>query len=185
MEIERYKMIFERKINKELKDKIDEIYIQTKIEEELLSNTIRILGNDFMENNRNKAKLIINNKKYGLKEFLNDKEISSDKIKINMILNKDISNISHIFKNCPKLLEISLYDDTKNIDNEIIYKSEVFNDCDIGYFEDSHEYIYNNFYNNKDDIYSICSEITKREESEVYDYNSVLNDIKNNIMAYQ
>ena len=27
--------------------------------------------------------------------------------------------------------------------------------------------------------------LQKREESEVYDYNSVLNDIKNNIMAYQ
>ena len=30
-----------------------------------------------------------------------------------------------------------------------------------------------------------CRKDTKREESEVYDYNSVLNDIKNNIMAYQ
>ena len=27
--------------------------------------------------------------------------------------------------------------------------------------------------------------LQKREASEVYDYNSVLNDIKNNIMAYQ
>ena len=72
-----------------------------------------------------------------------------------------------------------------HINNEIINKSEVFTDNNIGYFEDSYEYIYNNFYNNKDDIYSICSEFTKREESEVYDYNSILNDIKNNIMAYQ
>ena len=50
-----------------------------------------------MKNNKNKAKLIINNKKYSLKEFVNNKEFN--KMKINMILSKDMSDMSHMFKN--------------------------------------------------------------------------------------
>ena len=63
-----------------------------------------------MKNNKNKAKLIINNKKYALKEFINQKGSSSDEIKINILLNKDLLNISSFFKNCFKLIEFSFKD---------------------------------------------------------------------------
>ena len=49
MEIEIYKMTF--KIQKEMK-------------------ILRILGEDFQENNRNKGKLVINNKKYTLQNVI-------------------------------------------------------------------------------------------------------------------
>ena len=165
MEVERYKMIFTKIINKEIEDKLDTpssiIYINHKIEDEIYSDNIRILGHDFVKNNKNKAKLIINNKKYNLKEFINDKDFKSYKIKINMILSKDISNISHMFKNCAQLLEISIDNDKEP------YKFEEFLDCNIDYnegnYEDKNEYIYNNFYNNNY-IYSNCSEITKKKK---------------------
>ena len=63
MEVERYKMIYTKKIRIELEDELfyglDEII---NIENE--NDNIRILGNDFVKNNKNKGKLIINNKKY-------------------------------------------------------------------------------------------------------------------------
>ena len=182
MEFKKYKMIFTIKINKELKDKISNIhmgYIGQTIKDEMLSDYIRILGNDFVKNNKNKGKLIINNKDFNV-----------DKIKINMILNKGISNISHMFKNCVKLLEISIKDSIINIDDEESYEELLYYNIDYNEgsyknsnnYEDNCEYIYNNFY--KDYIYSNCSEITKCEEREVNYYNSTLTELKNNIKIY-
>ena len=59
MEVERYKMIYTKKIRIELEDELpyglDEII---NIENE--NDNIRILGEDFVKNNKNKGKLIIN-----------------------------------------------------------------------------------------------------------------------------
>ena len=104
MEVERYKMIYTKKINEELKLKLPYI-VRNIIDEENKSDNIRLLGKDFLKNNKNKGKLIINNKKYELKEFINSNEIKGDKIKIYMILIKELPNISHIFDNCYKLKE--------------------------------------------------------------------------------
>ena len=142
-----------------------------------------------MKNNRNKAKLIINNKNYRLKEFINNKEFFGDKVKINMILGKDISNICHMFENCAKLLEISIYDDDIiNIDDKIIFKFEEF-DYNINYNEYSYECNYDNnsddFYNDNENIYSNCSELTKKEGREINHYNSNLTGILNDIIIYE
>ena len=185
MEVERYKMIFTTKINKELNDKIAQIYIGPKLKKEIYSYNIRILGQDFVKNNKNKAKLIINNKKYGLKELVNNEDLTKDKIKIIMILSKDISNVSHMFEDCVKLLEISIYDDIININDEKFYKFEEFLDCNIepnkDDYENNYEDNYKNFYNDNDNIYSNCSEITKREKRDTNLYNSIITEIKNNI----
>ena len=101
MEVERYKMIYTKNLS---------ILFE--------NDNIRILGNDFVKNNKNKGKLIINNKKNKLKEFINRNEIKGDKIKINIILNIEISNISHLFDNCYKLKEIFFCDDTRFVDDK-------------------------------------------------------------------
>ena len=181
MEVERYKMILTTKIKKELKYKIDYLFIEQKLKKEMLSDNIRILGHDFVKNNKNKAKLIINNKNYRLKEFINDK------IKINMILSKDISNISHMFKNCVKLLKISIDDDFININDEKFYKFEEFFDYNNDYNEDIYEDYcdnnHDNFYN--DNIFSNCSEIAKRKYMDINHSNSNISDIKDNIIIHQ
>ena len=155
----------------------------------MLSDNIRILGHDFVKNNKNKAKLIINNKKYGLKDLVNYKEFTNDKIKINIILSKDISNISHMFKNCVKLLEISIDNDFININDEKFYKFEEFFDYNNDYNENIYEYYcdnnHDNFYNDNDNIFSNCSEIAKRKDMDINHSNSTISDIKDNIIIHQ
>ena len=189
MEVERYKMTFIKYINNKLKEKITGLFIEQKVKDEMLSDNIRILGHDFVKNNKNKAKLIINNKKYGLKDLVNYKEFTNDKIKINMILSKDISNISHMFKNCVKLLEISIDDDFININDEKFYKFEEFFDYNNDYNEDIYEDYcdnnHDNFYNDNDNIFSNCSENAKRKDMDINHSNSTISDIKDNIIIHQ
>ena len=110
MEEEKYKMIYSRRIKKKLEDMIKYGIKEQKIKDELESNKIRILGHDFVKNNKNKAKLIINNKKCNLEEFINSSGFISNEIKIGIILYKELSNISYIFENCIKLKELSITD---------------------------------------------------------------------------
>ena len=77
MNAEIFKMIYLSKIDQSL-------HIKSKLTEEILSDNIRILGHKFIKNNINKAKLIINNKKYRLKKLINNKKIKYNKIKINI-----------------------------------------------------------------------------------------------------
>ena len=168
MEVERYIMI----------------YIKNFLFE---SDNIRILGKDFVKNNKNKGKLIINNKKYKLKEFINSNEIKNDIIKINMILSKELSNISHLFDNCSKLKEFSFCDDIRFIDDKEPHLLEEYNDYDNDIYFNFNENSSDNFsehslYKNLriDDIYSNCSTITNKTE-EKYN-NSTINDIRDKII---
>ena len=145
MEVERYKMIYATKNDKDLfyQMKYDFDY-EEDIKYEILDDNVRILGYDFVKNNKNKAKLIINNKKCELKEFINGEEIIDDKIKVNMILSKQLTNLSYMFQNCYKLLEFSLTDNTTNIDNEETEEFKVFV-ANIDFNEDicdNHDYLY-------------------------------------------
>ena len=63
-----------------------------------------------MKNNKNKAKLIINNKKHNLQEFLKIKNIPNNNIKIGMIFSKDLCKGSFMFENCNSLINLSFYD---------------------------------------------------------------------------
>ena len=66
---------------------------------------LNILGKAFVKNNRNKAKLIINNKKYYLKEYIKLNNLEKSKIKIDILMSQDICNISYMFNNIELLLE--------------------------------------------------------------------------------
>ena len=167
MEDERCKMVYMTKIYELLLFGRD--FIDDKLYNEKGSDNIRILGKDFVKNNKNKGKLIINNKKYKLKEFINSNEIKNDIIKINIILSKEISNISHLFDNCYKLKEIFFCDDTRFIDDKGPHLLEEYNDYDNDIYFDFNENIHDNnsehsLYKNikTDDIYSNCSEITNK-----------------------
>ena len=174
MEVERYKMIYTKKISEKLKWKLSFFDLEELFDKENENDNIRLLGKDFVKNNKNKIKLIINNKKYKLKEFINSNEIKNDIIKINIIVSKEISNISHLFDNCYKLKEIFFCDDTRFIDDKGPHLIEEYNDYDNDIYIDYNENIPDNcsehsLYQNirTDDIYSNCSEIknnTKMEE---------------------
>ena len=159
-------------------------YVNEKIKEEIKSDNIKILGHDFVKNNNNKAKLIINNKRFKLKEFINGKEFKDNKIKINMILSKGLSNVSHVFENCTKLIEFSIYDDIINIDYEepYYYYDECYN-YNADYSDDnnycSQDNFYKDFYNEY--MYSNYSEVERNKNKS----SSTMNYIKDNIIIYQ
>ena len=188
MEVERYKMIYTKiytdkllDISRSIEDQNDEFILN--IYKEILSYDIRILGSDFVKNNKNKAKLIINNKKYALKEFINQKGSTSDEIKINILLNKDLLNISSFFKNCFKLIEFSFKDNILDIDNEETKDFEENFGCKIDYNEDINSDIYNNARN--DTIYSNYSTITSEKEKYNSHDNSIIENIEGTLIFHQ
>ena len=110
-----------------------ELYKMTyKLEKDI--DTIRILGEDFVKNNKNKGKLSINHKKYPLKEFISS--IVNEPIKMKMILMHNIYNRSCIFKMCDSLDSISQESKKNALENLEIAKNELDN---IYYNENENE----------------------------------------------
>ena len=93
-----------------------EFNIQTMLyEKEENSEDLRILGEYFCRNNKNKGKIIINNKKYYLKEFIEIKNMKEKRIKIKMVINKNLYDKSYMFKDCESLLELTINDNLEYI----------------------------------------------------------------------
>ena len=91
-----------------------------KIDKKKLDNGIlNILGKVFVKNNRNKAKLILRNKKCGLRDCFKLNNFKKSELKIDILLSQDICNISYMFNKCESLLEFSMKNNKKiyEIDN--------------------------------------------------------------------
>ena len=99
MENERYIMYFEIKQN---------------------DNIIRILGEEFVKNNKNKGKIAYKNKIFSLQGLFPLKKELNDKLKIQILLNKNCYNKSYMFKDCSSLLKIKFYKDIYNNDNLLL-----------------------------------------------------------------
>ena len=85
----------------------------------------RIFGNDFVKRNKNKFRIIYNNKEYQLKEFFEeiDKNCKSgEEIKLKLRFLHNILNLSKMFFNCLNLLLI--IDDAKANEERINAKSK-------------------------------------------------------------
>ena len=137
-----------------------EIYKMLYKKENDNNYNLRILGNIFVKNNKIKGKLIINNKKEAIKEFINTQYINTDKIKIKILLSKIIYNKSYFFKDCKALLELSMPDNEKNLQKKssniirIRHKDEkedenffdlyASGDRNSNFYDDLENYPYNN-----------------------------------------
>ena len=107
-------------------------------------NNIRILGNEFIKSNRNKGKLIINNKKQYFREFFHFENNNEKQLNIKMILSNDIYNVSYMFKECESLCLFTIYDDNPKNNSE----GNLINHDQKDYFlEDNDNYIDNLFGN--------------------------------------
>ena len=71
-------------------------------------NNLKILGDIFVKNNKNKGKLIYKNKRYPLKNFISIEKIKVTELKIKMLLEKDCSNKSSMFSFCDLLLNLKI-----------------------------------------------------------------------------
>ena len=58
MEVTIFKLIYTKKISKQFKNTIK--YLNQEIKDQIKNNNIKILDKNFVKNNSNKAKLIIN-----------------------------------------------------------------------------------------------------------------------------
>jgi len=165
-----------------------EIYnMKYQIEKNLYD--LRILGEEFTRNNRNKGKLIINNKKFELKSIISVNNY--EHIKIQMVLSKNIYNKSCMFKNCEALTslsQINIYnyiEDLESMDN--IIDTEDYTQSESDSYENSFEDFNNpTMYNN----IRLISEISKEKEENldfqmILLFNERLKKFENNYTTYK
>ena len=76
------------------------------------SNELKILGEEFVKNNKNKGFLIIDNKKKKLNSKYDISNHNFSQKKIQMILNRNIFNKSCIFKNCESLESFNTFNES-------------------------------------------------------------------------
>ena len=83
---------------------------------------IRILGKKFIEKNKDKGRIIYNNREFKLTEYFEDIDNNyKNENKIILCLDKDIDDLSYIFYKCESLISIEYY----NINDSAHEKEEV------------------------------------------------------------
>ena len=94
-----------------------------------LGFTVRLFGSKFFQKNKNNCKLIINGEESNLKEFYDIKAIDNNLeiLKIFIILNNNITDLSHMFYGCSSLISLDGISElnTANINN----MSHLFYNC--------------------------------------------------------
>ena len=77
---------------------------------------IKIFDNSFVEKNRDKCKIIYNEKEHELTEYfeVNNNHKNDNTIKIKLKINNNITDINNMFKDCKALLSIG---DISNLNN--------------------------------------------------------------------
>ena len=64
---------------------------------------IRIFGHEFVENNKNKCKMIIDNKEYEITENYNITNYNNNKLEIKLKGIDNVTNMSYMFSRCSSL----------------------------------------------------------------------------------
>ena len=117
----------------------DEINILYNIKkEDIIKRKIRILGQNFVKNNKNKCKMIINKKESELMEEFN---INNEKIiEIKLIKIAIITDMSYMFYGCSSLSSLS--DISKWNTNNVTNMNSMFHGCSsLSYLPDIRYYI--------------------------------------------
>jgi len=127
MELEKYTMKYQ--IIEKIENRLTSKYLDRLRPHTYNQKDLYLLGEEFVKNNKNKGKFIFKNKRIRLRQTIPMRIIRQDEIKIKMILNKNISNKSYMFKNCTSLLEFSI----NNIPNNKEFKEIKENNEDAKY----------------------------------------------------
>ena len=195
-------MIYELNVDKEEKQKIIKKlkgYGFRFDEKHYKEDAIRILGKKFVKQNKNKCKIIYNNKKYELKEYLDEIDDNYNhnikEIKLKIIGINNIIDFSKMFRGCFHLLSVS-ESKIENIEECIFQSYDIFNDNNpyLSLFDEkkakdtmeenkSIDYEFNNsfdlYYGCKLSSFENISSISKNEEN----YNS--SNVENKINSIQ
>ena len=108
-------MIYKPNINKKEKEEIikkfKKFHFPFDDEKDYKEDVIRIFEKKFVKHNKNKCKIIYNNKKYKLKEYLheidNNYNHNINEIKLKLTGINNIVNFSNLFHGCIHLLSVS------------------------------------------------------------------------------
>ena len=103
------------------------ISIIYKIHEDRKNENINIFGSEFVKNNKNICKMIINNKEYEICEKYNNKGYNKNKLEFKLKGIDNINNMSNMFYECSSLLSLS--DISKWNTNNIIDMGHMFDGC--------------------------------------------------------
>jgi len=90
-------------------------------------NKVKIFGYEFVKNNRNICKIIIDNKEYEIRVKLKVKSNNNNKLKIKLKGIDNVTNMSHIFEGCSSLT--SLPDISKWNTSKVTNMSHIFEGC--------------------------------------------------------
>ena len=120
-------IIYDINKNNKYKDE-DEDEDEDKDEEENeFRDEINIFGSEFVENNKNKCKMIIDNKEYEITEEFNIENYNNNKLNIKLKGINNITNMSFMFWECNLLS--SLPDISKWNTNNVTNMSNMFYGC--------------------------------------------------------
>ena len=93
---------------------------------------VKILDEDFIKKNKDKAKIIYKNKIYELKEYFEDIDTNynhKDLIKFKIIFIHNIIDMSYMFYNCYTLISLSDNNEISNIKIYITNSHCMFREC--------------------------------------------------------
>ena len=130
-----FTMIYKINIDKTERQKIIKKFKEGNFpfddEKDYKEDVIRILGKDFVKQNKNNCKIIYNNKKYKLKEYLNEIDDNynhnNKEIKLKIIGINNIVDFTDMFHGCFHLLSVS-ESKIENIQECISQSYDIFND---------------------------------------------------------
>ena len=149
---------------------IKEIYIIYDIKE---GNKIKIFGEEFVKNNKNICKMIIDNKEYEIAERYNIKSKKINKLKIKLGGINNVNNMSYMYFECSSLL--SLPDISNWNTNNVNNMSGMFSYClFLSSLPDISKWNTNNV-NDMSDMFSGCSSLSSLPDISKWIINNVNN----------
>ena len=181
-----FKMIYKPNENKTEKMKKLEYFKEYNIfhfedDKEYSGDILRILDKYFIKQNKNKCKLIYNNKKYKLKEYFEEIDNNykdKDIIKLKLYGINNISDMSRMFYGCYHLSSFSEYPTQQNI-----------NDLNDNFFEDKsytslrEEIKSNNSRLKEDNDSGLIGELNKENILSLNSLSSIHNNNATNIVS--
>jgi len=84
------------------------ISIIYKIHEDRKNENINIFGSEFVKNNKNICKMIINNKEYKITEHYNIKNYINNELKIKLKGINNVINMSNMFRESSSVMMITM-----------------------------------------------------------------------------
>jgi len=138
------------------------------------NSDFRIFGDKFVENNKDKCIMIINDKEYKLSEYISKEIIKNESFEIKIKEIEIINNMCYMFFDCYYIPDISKWD-TSNVTNMSYMFSNCYNLPDISKWDTSNvknmSYMFSNYYNLPD--------ISKWDTSNVTNMNGMFYGCKN------